>query len=348
MITIDQIARKAGVSRSAVSHVINGRGGKVSAATRANVEALLREHRYTPNGLVRALKAKRTYSLGVLVPSVQFSFYASILEAMEIRARERGYHVFLIQTHLRPEVIRSEIDHLRERRVDGFIIVPSHAETDIYGELARGGEKVVFLDSYIKGIGIPSVDSDDYAGAALAAQHLLDTGRRRFVILATASDDRSPMALRRLKGFRDTLRKAGIPPGDIVVKRDGLGVKHGYACTRAVLESGGKFDAVLAFTDMSAVGAIRALQDASLSVPGDVAVIGYGNLEEGHYLTPPLSTIHQHPEAMGVETIDLMLEVIGSDTLPRSRMLPPTLMVRASSGGAQTATPSHPPASPPL
>ena len=334
MITIDQIARKAGVSRSAVSHVINGRAEKVSAATRANVEALLREYRYKPNGLVRALKAKRTYSLGVLVPSVQFSFYASILEAMEIRARERGYHVFLIQTHLRPEVIRSEIDHLRERRVDGLIVVPSHAQTDIYHELAEGGEKVVFLDSYIKDIGIPSVDSDDYLGAALAAQHLLEQGRRRFVILATASDDRSPMALRRLKGFRDTLRKAGIPGKDILVQRDGLGVHQGYQCTRAVIESGEKFDGLFAFADMSAIGAVRALHDASLRVPEDVAVIGYGNLEEGRYITPPLSTIHQHPDVMGVETIDLMLEVIESDTLPCSRMLPPTLMVRASSGGA--------------
>lgn len=332
MITLQEIAKKAGVSTSAVSHVLNGRHDKLSSETRANIEALLRKHRYQRNGLVRALQAKRTNSLGVLLPSVRFSFYAHILEAMEMRARECGYHVFLIQTHLQPGVIRSEVDHLRERRVDGFIVVPSHADVSIYRELSDGGEKVVFLDSRIEGIDIPYVDTDDYAGACLAAQHLLEKGRRKFLILTAETDDISPMALERLRGFKDTLKAAGISKDSILIERNGLDIEHGYASTQAVLRRKKSFDAVLATTDMSAIGAIRAVQEASLSVPGDVAVIGYGDLEEGRYLTPPLSTINQHPEAMGAQTIDLMLEVIQAKEAPESRMLKPELVVRSSSG----------------
>lgn len=332
MITLQEIAKKAGVSTSAVSHVLNGRHGKLSSETRANIEALLRKHRYQRNGLVRALQAKKTNSLGVLVPSVRFSFYAHILEAMEMRARECGYHVFLIQTHLNPEVIRSEVDHLRERRVDGFIVVPSHADTSIYRELSEGGEKVVFLDSSIEGIDIPFVDTDDYAGACLAAEHLLKNGRRKFLILTADADDKSPMAVGRLQGFRDTLKSAGLSRDSIVVERNGLDIEHGYASVRAALGRKKSFDAVLATTDMCAIGAIRALQEASLRVPQDVAVIGYGDLEEGRYLTPPLSTINQHPDAMGVQTIDLMLEVIRAESALESRMLKPDLVVRSSSG----------------
>jgi len=331
MITLQEIAKKAGVSTSAVSHVLNGRHGKLSSETRANIEELLRKYRYQRNGLVRALQAKKTNSLGVLVPSVRFSFYAHLLEAMEMRARECGYHVFLIQTHLRPDVIRSEIDHLRERRVDGFIVVPSHADVSIYRELSEGGEKVVFLDSYIQGIDIPSVDTDDYAGACLAAGHLLEAGRRKFLILAAETDDHSPMAVGRLQGFRDTLKAAGLPRENVLIERNGLDIAHGYESTKSVLRRQKAFDAVLASTDMCAIGAIRAVHEAGLSVPDDVAVIGFGNLEEGQYLTPPLSTINQHPEKMGAQTIDLMLEVIQAENSPESRMLQPELVVRSSS-----------------
>jgi DNA-binding LacI/PurR family transcriptional regulator len=240
MITLKQIAQQVGVTTSAVSHVLNGREGKLGEKKRESIQNLLQEHRYQRNGLVHALQSKRTHSIGVLLPSVRFTFYAHILEAMEVRARECGYHVFLTQTHSRAEEIRSEINHLRERRVDGVVVVPSQQDVDVYRDLLAAGERVVFIDSYIKGLEVPWVDSDDYAGASMAAKHLLDAGHTRFLILAAVSQDRTPMAIQRLKGFLDTLGNAGIAKSEIRIQRNGLDVDHGYESTSIALKKGGE------------------------------------------------------------------------------------------------------------
>lgn len=330
MITLHEIAQKAGVSTSAVSHVLNGRQGKLGSEKRRQVTELLQKHRYQRNGLVRALQSKRTHSLGVLMPSVRFSFYAHILEEMEIRARKRGYHVFLIQTHLVPEVVRCEINHLRERRVDGFVVVPNHDDTEIYRELLAAGEKVVFLDSFIEGLAIPAVDTDDYVGASLAAKHLLEAGHQRFLVLAAIQEDRSPMAVRRFRGFLDTLQSAGIAPENIHIQRNGLDIEHGTESIRDALQQQKVFTAVLAMTDMCAIGAIRALKEAGVAVPEQVAVIGHGNLDEGQYLTPSLSTINQQPDRMGALAIDLILEAIEGNAPSAPQLLAPELIIRQS------------------
>jgi len=328
MITINQIAEEVGVSRSAVSHVLNGRGAKVGESTRKEIEAVLQRHRYQRNGLVRALKAKRTFSLGVLLPSVRFSFYAQILDAMEVRARAQGYHLVMVQTHMDSGIIRSEIEHLRERRVDGFVVVPGHKEAEIYEWLKNSGDPLVFLDSHIDGLEIPYIDSDDRQGAVLAASHLLQAGHRKFLIHAAEEADRSPMALERLAGSYETLKAGGAK--SIHVCRDGLFIEEGYRAVRSALDAGIKFTAVISSTDMAAIGAIRALQDAGLSVPDDVAVIGHGNLEEGKYITPALSTIHQSPDKMGAGAFELMMELLNSKGTPAPKIIPPELILRRS------------------
>jgi len=331
MITTTEIAQMACVSRTAVSHVINGRGGKLGAEKRRNVETLLRDHRYQRNGLVRALKAKRTHSLVVMVPSVRFSFYAQVVDAMEAQARKLGYHLFLNQTHMDSSIIRSEISHLRERRVDGFIVAPVHGDTSIYRELHEGGDRLVLLDSFIEGTSIPYVDTNDYSGAVLAAQHLISSGHRSFLIHAAVEDDMSPMATLRLKGYVETLISNGIDKNDIHVRRDGLNIEHGYNSVAHALKEGIRFSAVLAATDMAAIGAIRALQNMSLSVPDDVAVVGYGNIEEGRYVSPPLSTIDQNPDRLGVECINMIHEIIKTGNSPTSMMIEPKLIISESS-----------------
>ena len=331
MVTLTEIAQMADVSRSAVSHVINGRGGKLSKEKRGSVETLLRDHRYQRNGLVRALKAKRTHSLAVMVPSVRFSYYTQVIDAMEVRAREHGYHLYLVQTHMDPAIVRREINHLRERRVDGFLVVPVHKDMAIYEELSCGGDPLVLVDSYLAGGSVPYVDTDDYQGAVLAAQQLLENGHRSFLIHAAKPDDVSPMATERLRGYSETLVAAGIAPSAVCIKREALDIERGSQVVQTALREGIKFSAVLSLTDMSAIGAMRALQEAGFSVPGDISVVGYGNIEQGRYLTPPLTTIHQSPDRVGMESIDLMLELLAGKK-PASRMIAPELVVRGSTG----------------
>lgn len=328
MISIAKIAREIGVSPAAVSHVLNGRYSKVSAVTRNEIEVALRKHRYHRNGLVRSLKSQRTNSLAVFLPSVRYGFYAQILDSMEARARQKGYHLFVVQTHSSTSILESEINHLCERRVDGFGVSPIHSDHKICQDLWLAGTPLVLIDSYIPGSTIPFVDTDDKLGAVLAAEHLLALGHRSFFVHAASPQDHTPMALQRYEGYMETLHKAGVT--EITEFRGSLGIEHGYGAVKEALAAGKKFTAILAATDMAAIGAERAVQEAGLSVPGDVAVIGYGNLEEGRFVTPPLSTIHQSPDRMGIACVDMLIDVVENGVQPKPILFPPELIVRES------------------
>ncbi len=328
MISIAAIAREVGVSPATVSHILNGRYSKVGKDTRLLIEAALRKHRYQRNGLVRALKSNRTYSLAVLLPSVRYNFYSQILDAMEARARQKGYHLFVVQTHGSSTILESEINHLRERRVDGFGVSSVHTDYKVCQDLWASGTPLVLVDTYFPGASIPYVDTDDKAGAIMAAEHLLNLGHRSFLVHSASAQDQTPMALLRYEGYMQTLAKAGIE--SIIEYRGGLGLDNGYAAVTEAFAAGKKFTAVLAMTDMAAIGAVRAIQEAGLSVPGNIAVIGYGNLEEGRYMTPPLSTVNQSPDRIGTACVDMLIDIIDNGSQPPPIVFPPELIVRAS------------------
>jgi LacI family transcriptional regulator len=328
--TIKEIAKEVGVSSSAVSHVLNGRNHKVSEKKGKEIEDALKKHHYHRNGLVRAMKEKRTWSLAVLLPSIRFSFYAEILESIENEARQRGYHVYMLQTKGDREIIRTELKHLQERRVDGYIVMPDHHDRDIYQELLDQRDPFVIVDSYIEGLAAPYVDTDDKEGGRMIAQHLCDRGHCQFLILAAAKNDLSPMATGRLKGYLEVLDEAGIPPEDIHIFHGGLYINDGITSVQQALDQKLRFTAVIGMTDMVAIGATQALLKAGLSIPQDVAVAGYGHIDQGQLMTPSLTTVHQHPEVMGEKVTDLLIQIIENKKKPDSVIILQDLVIGES------------------
>lgn len=342
MVTQKQIAKEAGVSIAAVSYVLSGRHNEVGSEVRQRIEQIAHHHHYQANALVHALRTKRTHILGVLVPSVQFSFFPQIIDGIETEARQLGYQVVICQTHNDHHLLEKAVTKLGQQRTDGLILCPSQLQSDYYQRLREAGARLVFLDEAVEGVDAPAVDSDDGLGACLATRHLIRLGHRRIATLRAPPADPAPTAGARLEGYHNALREAAISFDErLVIESKHYSIEDGAHAIRELLRST-EFTAFFAPTDMAAIGAMQALQEAGKSVPRDVALVGYGNLHEGLYLTPSLTTVDQKPAEMGAAAVRLLMDLIEnrSPSAPRTIMTTPELVIRQSCGATSTRTPT--------
>jgi len=339
MLTLQQIAAEAGVSRVVVSRVLNGRDVGASVETRRRIHELVEKYGYQPNGLVQALRAKRTHALGVLLPHVGNTFFARILDGVEQAAVERGWQVLMCQTHSDAAVLERETTMLRQRRVDGMVIAPHFQSAPCLRRLLEIGQKIVLVDDFIPGLGLPCAKSDDVLGARLAVDHLLGLGHTRIAYLGLP-DGIKPNAAERWQGYGAALAGRGIE-GDpaLAAFSESTDISDGHRMTAGLLAAGVRFTAVFATTDHLAIGAIQALREAGLRVPRKVAVVGYGNLLEGVYMAPSLTTVEQKPDASGRRAVELLLDAVEGKTplAPGVYRTTPELVVRESCGARPAA-----------
>lgn len=325
------ISQQVGVSRSAVSHVLNGRGNMVSAETRKRIQQALDANGYHRNALVRALKEHRTHVIGIIVPEVGNSFFSGIIEAAENQASAHGLQCFLCQTHSRQEVLEKELTALREYRVDGVLIFPSSSSAfpHVYGNLEKQKFPFVIADVPIDGLKTAFVGNDNACAGRLAAEHLLGLGHRQIAFISGFHESR--VARERLLGFEQALEKARVPRDSCTVCGDGFGFEHGRSAVAQLLKRKTKFTAIVASSDVAALGAIQELARSGRQVPDDVSVIGCGNLDFSPMVTPSLSTINQNPQALGREAINALVKQIeGKAAGARQITVAPELVVRNS------------------
>lgn len=334
MVTIESIARELGVSRSAVSHVLNGRGHKVSPETRQRVLDLARRYDYQPNALVRAIQTKRSHSIAVLVPELWVSFFSSVVSAIEVAAEERGYQVLVGQTHSSHERAEKQIRLLRQKRVDGLIVSPHPGAMAFYSQLKAAGFPMVFVDSRVPGSGIPCVHSDDVLGATLAVRHLIGLGHTRIATFRVPADQQSLPYGDRLTGYTAALSEAALPldSGWVAEASNPLSV---HAAASALLPRG--VTALFTPNDLMALYAMEAIKAAGRRVPQDLAVMGYANLSEGAYYTPRLSTVDQKTEDIGRRAAMVLIDRIEQPELtpPMESLTVPELVIRESCGAGR-------------
>ena len=325
------ISQQVGVSRSAVSHVLNGRGNMVSADTRKRIHQALEANGYHRNALVRALKENRTHVIGIIVPEVGHSFFAEVIEAAENQASANGLQCFLCQSHSRIEVLEKELTALREYRVDGVLIFPSSSSAfpQVYRDLEKQKYPFVIVDVPIDGLKTAYVGNDNICAGRLAAEHLLGLGHRRIVFISGYHE--SLAARDRLAGFQQALKKARVPLDPSLVVGDGFTFEQGRSAVAQLLKSKAKFSAIVAPSDFAALGVMQELADRGLRVPEDVSLIGCGNLNFSSMLTPSLSTINQNPQKLGREAINaLVKQIAGKTTSVRRVTIAPELIARKS------------------
>jgi LacI family transcriptional regulator len=311
--TLRDVAALAKVDASLVSRVINGdpRAG-AAPQTRQRIIDAVRQLDYRPNVVARGLRMARTWTIGVLVPSVTNPMYADVIAGAEQRAQELGYGV-VFRTHVEGEGEEIFTRLLQQGRVDGLIVASGLLRDAFMRRVATGQDgPVVLVNRRVNGVKA-SVIVDDAAGAALATRHLIDNGHERLVgLFGPPAIDTSR---RRTRGFARALREAGLEP--IAVDMPGWDFRSGYDGIHRVFDGYPDTTAVFASTMVMAVGAIRGLRERGLSVPDDVSLVALHDSELASYLNPPLTTVSLPVRQMGSEAVDLLASLVDGGS-PRS------------------------------
>lgn len=309
--TIHDVARAAGVSIKTVSNVLND-NPKVGPETRARVRQLIDELGYRPNLSARGLRSGRTSVIALAVPSLRENYFAELADSVIRAAARRGLRVVIEQTNGDRELEIEALSGGQLRFVDGLLFSPAQlGQKDVDLLAARG--PVVLLGERIFGGPTDHVTMHNSSSSRAAVQHLLDIGRTRIALIGAPieSEDNTSSASLREQGYRQALASAGIQHDTRLIVREGhWGRESGAAAVRSLRRDGVEFDAVFALNDTLALGALRALGEAGLRVPHDVAVIGFDNIDEGRFSLPSLTTVDPGRVEIAETAVELLIERI--------------------------------------
>jgi LacI family transcriptional regulator len=331
-VTIEDVARAAGVSRQTVSRAINDRG-EISPQTRALVLRIVEEMGYRPSSIARGLATHCTHTLGLVIPDVANPFFSDVARGAEHVAYADGYNVFLCNTEEDPQRELAVLQSLEEKRVDGVVLCSSRLDDRNLRTVVAHHSVAVLVNRRLEPeaeedrIGV--VMLDDVVGGRMAVQHLLDSGHRAVGFLAGPPASHSGRW--RAEGYRATMTDAGLscnPAWTIHCLAD---VDGGHRAARDVLAAHPELTALFCYNDLVAVGALQACADLGYRVPADLAVVGFDDILLAALVTPPLTTCRVPRYDLGAQAMRLLLDQIGgcSDGCAEV-VLRPELVVRAS------------------
>ena len=326
--SIRDVAARAGVSVTTVSHALNGTRF-VSQQALAKVHEAAHALGYVPSEIARGLKHNTTRTLGMLVPNNSNPYFAEIIRGVEHHSYAAGYSLLLCNSNDDPQ---QQADHLRvlaERRVDGIVLVASGDDDAIVAACKDLRLPLVLVDREFETIAVDLIEVDHAAGGELATAHLLELGHERVACIVGPSDLRP--SHQREAGWRRALGKAGIAPRPDELARGDFGPSGGAAAMRRLLRSPQPPTAVFVCNDMMAIGALHAAHEAGVDVPRRLSVVGFDDIELAAYTSPPLTTVAQPKEAIGTGAAGLLLERLRDGrSEPRRTILQPALHLRAS------------------
>ena len=323
------VAELARVSVSTVSHVLNGTR-KVSEETRGGVLAAVEELGYRPNLLAKGLKTRRTFTIGLLISDIQNSFFTSVVRGVEDVALSRGYHLFLCNTDEDPGREDEYITELAKKRVDGLMVAPSARRESHVERLRDEGVPFVFVDRDVEGVDADIVSVDNRAGMRLIAEHLVGLGHRRIGMISGPLDKAS--GYERHLGLRDGLADLGVELENSLVCFGDFRTASGREGARELLSLPSPPTALVTANNQMTLGALLAISEMGLSVPGDISVVGFDDPEWAPLTDPPLTTLAQPTYEMGVRAAKLLLDRIeaGPGAENRKVLLEPWLIARES------------------
>jgi len=362
--TIADVARRAGVSTATVSRVLSG-VGHARPETQARVQAAARDLGFRPSDVARSLKRRSTLTLGLIVTDIENPYFPQLVKAVEDAAIGEGYAILLFNADEDPEREASYLDLLVERRVDGLIVAASTIGSRQGEWLRHAPLPAVLVNTAAPGSGLPTIVSDNRGGGVAAAHHLLELGHRRFGYLMPPP--RNLDAPDRLAGVRDALAGFGLGRDDapaeggdpaLAIGHGAPTVSGGEAAMAALLDRTPRPTAVIAYNDLMAIGAMRAIRSRGLRVPDDVSLVGFDDVAFAAYVEPALTTLRQETAEMGrwaVATLTERIKAAGrdrplerddsagsGDQTPRPRVVPVHLEIRASTAPPPAGAPPRP------
>jgi len=324
-VTLEMVAKEAGVSPSTVSRILNGTARVRDAKVRA-VEAAIAKLNFMPNPVARSLARGKSMSIGVVTQSIDSPFYGEALAAIERGLLADRYSALIVSGHWREGDERQSVAHLLGRRVDGIILLTSCLPDRELVNLSRSVPLVVTGRS-VKGERIFCLDVDSTEGARLATAYLVGQGHRRIAFLSGPPDH--PDALQRLDGYKVALAASRIAFSRQLVAYGDYSESGGHRAMNDLLDARAGFTAVFAANDQMACGALLALHRRGLKVPKDVSVVGFDDLAASAFTIPPLTTVHRSIDEIGEGAAEAIIDLIERRT-PRARMSSPKLAIRES------------------
>jgi len=338
-ITIKDIARELGISPSTVSRALKDHPD-ISVATKKAVNELADKLNYQPNTVALNLRQRKTNTIGVIIPEIVHFFFSTVISGIEDVAYEAGYNVILAQSNESVEREKSDIKALFNSRVDGLLLSISRETTnfDHIESIISKGLPIVFYDRMYTNPNTSKVIVDDYVGAKEAVLHLIEQGYKRIAHLEAAPG--LQIALDRRRGYVDALNENNIAVKEtMIIECPNGSLEDGKKATKKLLSLASPPDAIFANNDLLAMGAMLAIKEKGLKIPGDIALMGFSNWFFSQLLDPPLSSVDQPGFEMGQEAARLLIrqiEMKDKDQLevqPETKILKTRLVIRESSLG---------------
>lgn len=334
MATIDDVSKRAGVSRSTVSRVVAD-NGYVSEEKRRAIQKAIAELGYRPNTLAQALRSNRSNMIGAVVVDVGTPYFANMVYGLQRATRKAGKALLVSSGYADQDEEARAIIELVDRACDGIVLyLERPLRPDVAEILRQARIPVVTIGRKDDAVARGAVTLDNFGGARAAMNFLIEQGHRRIVHLSGQADFGDTVA--RLEGIAAALAEHGMSMADITVVNGIFHQDFGYSATMDLLDQGHDFTAIFAADDDMAAGVLLALRHAGKAVPDDVSVIGFDDAFHARHLWPPLTTIRQPIDEIGETAADLLLKLLGEPgpgTL--QNIIGTALVVRDSVGPAR-------------
>lgn len=331
--SIVDLAKELNVSVSTISRALSNHPS-ISDATKKKVWKIAKELNYQPNHIAAALRKGKSNILGVMVPTINRSFFASVVRGIETVANEAGYNVMICQSNDAAESEIKNIEALLKTQVEGIIVSIARTTLDFshFEKVKKRGLPLVLFDRAFDELNVSSVVLDDYQGAYKVVEHLIKQGCKR--IAHFAGQEHLNIYKNRLRGYQDALAEHGIAFDEQLVVRSNLSLEAGREGADKLLHLPIPPDAVFSASDYAALGAMQFLKAQHIKIPEKIALAGFGNEPLTSFTEPMLTTVEQHSEEMGQLAGKLFLEMLEDKNKvfsPRKIVLSPELVIRDSS-----------------
>ena len=306
-VTMRDVARKAGVSIKTVSRVVNNQG-EISEVTRQRVSAVIDELGYRPNRIARAMVTQRTHTIGLVIPDITNPFFSEMTRSVQGFAWTRDYNTFLCSSDEDPQEALQALHSLAAQGVDGIILFAYRASDDGLKAFADRYRPIVFINRLFEHPNVSPIMVDNYRGARLAVDYLIDRGHTAIGMLSGMYP--SLDKIRRVKGFRDGLVARGLPVVDDWILPGLPTLDHGYVSAQRLLTQYPQVTAIFAYNDLLALGALRACHELGRRVPTDCAILGFDDIRLAAMVTPALTTIHVDKRDLGQQAMTRLLAML--------------------------------------
>ena len=306
---LSDIAHKTGLSITTISRVINGKADlyRISKKSQEIVQNAVKELGYRPNIFAQGLRKNYTKTIGLLLPSFENPFFASIAACVIREAAKSGYSVIVLDTRESADEEKRALDNLKNRKVDGIAMVPCGYEVEALEELDKE-IPIVLIDRYYENSSLTYACTDNFKGAYDATKKLIEAGHRD--ILCIRGVPHAITSVRRVAGYLKALQEAGLEEHAMISGNE-FTIENGYLQTQLAISSGKKFTAIFALSSTNLLGSMRALRDNNLKVPENVSLISFDDNVYLNFLNPPISCVSQPLDLISAAALDKLFERLG-------------------------------------